>query len=65
MNVINTEAPVGETAITDVKHYVIDDEGNRIEVAAPDSDGEASREETAFIAERSPDHVIDTADTIH
>lgn len=66
MNDTYTEAPVGGTdnvaVITDVKHYVIDEHGNRVEVPFDPSNGEASSEETTvYIAADEADHIV----TVH
>lgn len=68
MNVTRNEittvdnAVVGETPFTVDANYYIDAEGNRVEIPFDtDSDGEATRPVTAFIAEDAADHAV----TVH
>lgn len=58
MNEITNTTPVGD-GISDVKHFYIDAEGNRVEIPFDvTSDGEATQSETAFIAEDGADHPV-------
>lgn len=59
-----TETPVGE-AIVDVRHFIIDADGNRIEVPFDASNGETAPEETTvFVAEDYADTRVEPV-TIH
>jgi len=58
----HTTAPMGETEVTgvisDVKYYVTDADGNRVEVPFDPSNGETSSEETTvYIAADEADHI--------
>lgn len=53
---VNT-TPMGEAVISDVQHFYIDAEGNRVEIPFDLSDGEASPEETTvYVAADGEDH---------
>lgn len=61
MNEITQTEPTGEASITDVRHFYIDAEGNRVEIPFDLSDSETPSEGAAFIAEVAPDHEV----TVH